>query len=246
MIADRSYVPENQTQRARLKVFVAGRSDADLARPMPAGWTVAAVLAHLAFWDQRALVLLEQWEKTSAIPRANSEEDVDWINDAAKPMFLALPPRRAAELALSIAEAVDAKVAGLSDDLVGRNAAAGTPVNLFRATHRREHLDEIERALTSRSPRTGNRVRYRSAEFDAAVQGGDLDARSGGGEAGVRAGGPHPGQGPAGAAALQLPLGLGVARAATRRQHELLAGYVARRRRLVRCGVTPTDAGRGR
>jgi hypothetical protein len=24
-------------------------------------------------------------------------EDVDWINDAAKPMFLAVPPRRAAE-----------------------------------------------------------------------------------------------------------------------------------------------------
>jgi len=64
-------------------------------------------------------------------------------------MFLALPPRRAAELAVSIAQAVDAKVAGLSDDLVARNAAAGGPVRLSRATHRCEHLDEIERALTS-------------------------------------------------------------------------------------------------
>jgi hypothetical protein len=147
MTVDRSHVADNDTERARLVAFVAGRSDADLARAMPAGWTVAAVLAHLAFWDQRALVLLEQWDKTGRVPPANDGVDVDWINDAAKPMFLALPPRRAAELALSIAQAVDAKVAALSDDLVARNAAAGTRVALSRATHRREHLDEIERAL---------------------------------------------------------------------------------------------------
>jgi hypothetical protein len=30
---------------------------------------------------------------------------------------------------------------------VARNIAAGTPVNLARATHRRGHLDEIDRAL---------------------------------------------------------------------------------------------------
>ena len=150
MTVDRSFVAENEAQRARLEALVARRSDADLARPMSAGWTVAAVLAHVAFWDQRALVLLEQWEKTGAVPRANSEADVNWINDAAKPMFLALPPRRAAELALSIAQAVDAKLAGLNDDLLARNAAAGAPVRLSRAPHRREHLDEIEHALTSR------------------------------------------------------------------------------------------------
>jgi hypothetical protein len=150
MSVDRSYIAENKTELTRLQAFLAGRSDADLARPMPAGWTVASVLLHLAYWDQRVLVLLEQWEKTGAVPPAGTQEDVDWINDAAKPMFLALGPRRAAELALSIAQAVDAKVAGLSDDLVARNAAAGTPVNLGRANHRREHLDEIERLLPGR------------------------------------------------------------------------------------------------
>ena len=72
---------------------------------------------------------------------------VDWINDAAKPLLLALLPRRAADLAVSIAEAVDRKVKALPDEFVVRNVAAGTPVNLLRAEHRREHLDEIERAL---------------------------------------------------------------------------------------------------
>jgi hypothetical protein len=150
MSVDRSYIAENKTQLTRLQALLAGRSDAELARPMPAGWTVAAVLGHLAFWDQRALILLEQWEKTGAVPPANDEEDVDWINDAAKPMLLALTPRRAAELWLSIAQAVDAKAAGLSDDLVARNAAAGTPVSLNRGAHRLDHLPDLERALQGR------------------------------------------------------------------------------------------------
>jgi hypothetical protein len=148
-MADRSYVAENDTQRARLKALIS-RSDADLARPMPAGWTVAGVLGHLAFWDQRVLVLFEEWEKTGQAPPRSSQEDVDWINDAAKPMLLAVPPRQAAQLALTIAEAVDAKVARLSEELVMLNAASETPLNLLRAEHRGEHLDEIERVLKTR------------------------------------------------------------------------------------------------
>ena len=38
-------------------------------------------------------------------------------------------------------------VAMLADDLIARNAVAGSPINLRRAEHRREHLDEIEQAL---------------------------------------------------------------------------------------------------
>jgi hypothetical protein len=148
MNTDRSFVAENQAQRVRLRTLVSRLTDAELARPMPAGWTVAAVFGHLAFWDQRLLVLLEQCEaKAAAMPAPVRDTDVDWINDAAKPLLLALPPREAANLAAGIAEALDRKIEGLSDDFVAGNAAAGTPLNLVRADHRREHLDEIERAL---------------------------------------------------------------------------------------------------
>lgn len=147
MPADRSHNAANDTQRARLEAFIARLSDADLQRPTPGDWTVAGVLAHLAFWDQRAFLLLDQWEKTGKAPRSSDEGDVDWINDASKPMFLAMSPRRAAELAVSIARATDAKVAGLRDDLIEKNKAAGTPVSLLRAEHRREHLDELEPLL---------------------------------------------------------------------------------------------------
>jgi uncharacterized damage-inducible protein DinB len=149
MRVDRTFIAENDAERARLRALVTRLSDADLARPMPAGWTIAAILAHLAFWDQRALLLLEQWEQSglAAMPRGLNETDVHWINDAAKPMFLALAPRAAADVAVAIAETVDRKVAALADDFVAKSTAAGTPVSLLRAEHRREHLDEIEVAL---------------------------------------------------------------------------------------------------
>jgi len=144
-----SYVTENNEQRARLRALVERLSDSDLARPLDAGWTVGAVLAHLAFWDQRTLVLIERWEKEGprTPPRSMDDKDVDWVNDSAKALCLALPPRAAAHLALATAEAVDRRVEALSNELVAANAAAGQPLNLFRAEHRREHLDEIEHAF---------------------------------------------------------------------------------------------------
>jgi hypothetical protein len=149
MAADRSYVTENRREYQRLQALVARLSDAELGRALDGGWTVAGVLGHLAFWDQRILALLDRWDRdgTPPAPGMLDEADVDWINDASKPLLLALSPRRAAELAVTIAAATDARVAALPDDRVTANAAAGTPVNLVRAEHRREHLDQIEQAL---------------------------------------------------------------------------------------------------
>jgi hypothetical protein len=73
------------------------------------------------------------------------------INDAAKPTQLALPPRRAAELAVAAARDADRALESLTDEQLAKNTALGTPIFLDRADHRREHLDEIERALGHRT-----------------------------------------------------------------------------------------------
>jgi DinB superfamily len=146
---DRTYVTENNRERARLRALVDRLSDSELARPLEAGWTIAAVLAHLAFWDQRVLELIGRWERDglTAIPRSFDGKDVDWINDSTKTLCLALAPRAAARLAVSTADAADRRVEALSPQHLAANAAAGSPINLLRAEHRREHLDEIERAV---------------------------------------------------------------------------------------------------
>jgi len=140
---ERPHDAETDAARARLRRLIAGASDEQLARPMPAGWTVAAVLAHLAFWDRRAANLVERWQRQGI---SRSDADVDAINDAAKAQWLALPPRVAAQQAVETARAIDAAL-DAAPVLVEQIVAIGYPINPSRAVHRREHLDEIERAL---------------------------------------------------------------------------------------------------
>jgi uncharacterized damage-inducible protein DinB len=143
---DRSYITENAKELRRLRALIERLSDADLARPTPGGWTVAASLAHVAFWDQRILFWLDRWEGGES-PRHLHEAEIDWVNDAGKPLCLALPPRVAARLTLEIAEELDRRLAALPDERVAQNKAAGEPLFLTRASHRKTHLDEIERVL---------------------------------------------------------------------------------------------------
>ena len=144
---DRSHEVETTAERARLRRMIEGASDEQLAQPMPAGWTVAAVLAHIAYWDAYAIYWLDKWATTGE-PTVYADEDSDVANESAKPLCLALPPRVAAELAVRVAEEADGKVRALSDAMLAKIAAKGAPpFNLSRAIHRKEHLDEIEPLL---------------------------------------------------------------------------------------------------
>jgi hypothetical protein len=149
MATDRSYVETNRVELDRLRGLVKRLSDAELSQPMPGGWTVAGVLAHLALWDQRIVVLVDEWgvDGRGTAPPLIEEASVGWINDAAKPLCLGLAPREAARIAVEAAAAADQRVANLSDAALAANAAAGTPIGLLRAEHRREHIEEIEKAL---------------------------------------------------------------------------------------------------
>ena len=84
---DRSYVAANARSFNRLKALVNRLSDDDLKRTLDDDWTIAAVLAHLAFWDYRILVLLAKWETEEVKP---SPIDPDVINDAIRPLCEAL------------------------------------------------------------------------------------------------------------------------------------------------------------
>ena len=151
MTADRSYVAENRAQLERLRALTDKLTDQQLAGPMEEGWTVAGVLAHLAFWDERVVILIDRWAGgRGAAPLAYDETAVDWINDAGKPLCLALPPRVAARMAVEAAVAADERVAGLSEAQLATNTAAGSPISVRRAEHRREHLNEIEHILARR------------------------------------------------------------------------------------------------
>jgi hypothetical protein len=141
MIADRSCVDENRARRERLNTLVGRLGDRGLAMPMPDGWTVAAVSARVAFRDRRIVVPLDARERAgnSARRKPLDRGAIDWINDSAKVLAPALPPRVAAELAMT----VDARLAALGEGRLAADADAGRPIDVVRAAHHREHLDAI-------------------------------------------------------------------------------------------------------
>ena len=140
---DNSHIAENTATRERLKALVTRLSDADLLRPLGEGWSVAATFAHIAFWDQRALRLLEKWEREGVKP-SPLPADVDAINDAAQALCLAIPPRAAAQLMVDTAEALDRKIEQIAPELAAAIQAAGGHVSFKRWHHRREHLEQLE------------------------------------------------------------------------------------------------------
>ena len=141
---DRSFVGENAKERERLRSFVGQLTDEELSLSMENGWTIAVAFAHLAFWDQRALALMRKWKSGGVAP---SPIDIDVTNDSLLPIWLAIPPRDAAELAVLSAEAIDRELEASSSELISAIESLGESFRLYRSTHRKMHLDEIEALL---------------------------------------------------------------------------------------------------
>jgi uncharacterized damage-inducible protein DinB len=142
-----SYLEQNDRERERMRRIVEGLSDEELARRVHEHWTVAGILGHIAFWDGRVLALAEKLERGEPFSDSDTEpEDVDWINDATRPLIEEIEPRRAAELALRLAEETDAFMASLPAERMWPQDPE-SPVNPLRADHRGEHLDQLESAL---------------------------------------------------------------------------------------------------
>jgi uncharacterized damage-inducible protein DinB len=143
------FAQENTASRQRLASLVRKLTDQDLARSTDYGWTIAALLAHIAFWDQRMLVILKRWKETGFDP---SPIDSAAVNDALKVLCHALDPRRAIELCLSSAEALDAELAVLTPEFVKQVEQhiemTSTQFRMNRSLHRNDHVKDIEALIS--------------------------------------------------------------------------------------------------
>jgi len=135
----------NDDSGARLRALISRLDPGKGAATAIDGWSVAALLAHLSFWDR---FTLERWRvhlAGTAVPGLEQLDDV--INDAALPIWNTLPPDVAAREVMEAADAVDAFVAALSPEAVAATLAQGLERWILRSLHRIEHLEQIERAL---------------------------------------------------------------------------------------------------
>ena len=143
MTMDRSFVERNLASRERIRDLAARLSDDELQHRVGEHWTVAITLAHLAFWDRRALYVLDMTEREGKlfIP----EIDI-FVNDLSLPLWAAIPPRQAARLAVEAAEEVDRRLETFPPSLLEQIYTYNQRW-VVRALHRGEHLDEADAAL---------------------------------------------------------------------------------------------------
>jgi hypothetical protein len=137
-------IMENENETHRLEELVNRLTDQQLSTPMEAGWTVASVMAHLAFWDIRVVKLIELWKKSGV---EYSPMDTELINEVTRELFIKLSPRVAAQIAIENARIVDRSIKDLSPDFIEKIRTVGQNVRLERYVHRSLHMDEIEKTL---------------------------------------------------------------------------------------------------
>src|SRR5512146_991874 len=104
MTVDRSFVERNRMATDRMRALAARLTDEELQHRVGEHWTVAVVFAHLAFLDRRAQYVLDATEREGRV--INPDYDI-FVNDLTLPLFGAIPPRQAAEIAIQTAEVLD-------------------------------------------------------------------------------------------------------------------------------------------
>ncbi|MDA3936118.1 MAG: DinB family protein [Actinomycetota bacterium] len=138
------YSASNDSERTRLESLLERLSEQDLARRLPNGITIAAVLVHLAFWDEYACSALRAW-KTSGF--SGSHTNFEAVNDGVLALVELIPDHAVIEMTREAAAAVDHEAETVDPELAGVIEGNGKLRTLERAQHRRTHVDQIERAL---------------------------------------------------------------------------------------------------
>jgi len=143
MTLDGSFVASNRASTDRIRALAARLTDEEMQHPVGEHWTVAIALAHLAFWDRRVLYVLDMTEREGAlfIPTIDI-----FVNDLSLPLWAAIPPRAAAQIAIETAEALDARLESYPPALL-EEIHAYNQRWVVRGLHRNEHLDEVDAAL---------------------------------------------------------------------------------------------------
>jgi hypothetical protein len=142
MALDPTYIERNRASRERIHK-IAQLSDEKLQTRVGEHWTVAIVLAHIAWWDRRVMYVLDRTEQDGKlfIP----EIDI-FVNDISLPLWAAIPPREAAHIAVETADSLDKRLEKYPPNLLAE-IYNYNPRWVVRALHRGEHLDQADHAL---------------------------------------------------------------------------------------------------
>lgn len=148
--ANRALVARTTDGFERLFDFLDAIDQNLFAVPLDGGWTVSAVLAHLAFWDRW---VEERWRRYATLGRFDDlPDDIDDLaNAAARDAWLAVPAQAALAMARQAAATVTSRIESLPLEAVRAAVDSNREALVDRTRHWRPHLDDIRRAVSSDS-----------------------------------------------------------------------------------------------
>jgi len=88
---------------------------ADYGADLGGGWTAAVAFAHLAFWDRRAIWLLNEWNVGEPLPDSKID---DMLNPVLEPFWQRMRPEVTGQMAVEAAREVNGIIESVSDDKV--------------------------------------------------------------------------------------------------------------------------------
>lgn len=135
----------NRAARERLEGVIARVGGRDVV--VDDDWTAAGLLAHLAFWDRVAVARLERHLREGEPPVFATDAVTDLTNAAGMRMWKDTLPLIAGAQARDAAAEIDHLIETLPRDKLDGLKALGRSFLIDRSNHRKEHLDQIERAL---------------------------------------------------------------------------------------------------
>jgi hypothetical protein len=139
---DSEVLRKNAESRDRLLALVEPLDEQTLRRQVDGEWTVAALLAHVAFWDQICAVRWDAYTTGGSLADV-PDTLINFINDANLPMWRALSGRAAIDVLRQAMDETDARIARLPEAAVQAATSGGFTYMLDRTGHRAEHAAQI-------------------------------------------------------------------------------------------------------
>jgi hypothetical protein len=144
---ERVPLDENAAASSRLTTLIESLGEDGLTTPVEPGWTVATILAELAFWDRWAQTLIHRWRGGELPPPTVPSWYDDAINRTLLPTWQALPGAVAARLAVTAAQDADLEIRRAETPVIAGILAAGQANLLNRYQPRNAAADRIEAAV---------------------------------------------------------------------------------------------------
>jgi hypothetical protein len=142
---DQSFVQANQRSRDRLVTLIEDLDERALQQKVNEEWTIAAGLAHVAFWDQMSLARWDAYDAGGSLEDV-PDQIIELVNAANLPTWRALPERTTVDMVIQAMDVLNERIARLPE-AAQRDATRGFRYMLDRTRHRDEHAAEIEAIL---------------------------------------------------------------------------------------------------